>query len=127
MNVLAATTAPILAAALLALSPGSHAAPVLEKQSLFQAGTEGYFTYRIPGLLVTKGGAVLATVEARRGRGGDWDDNDVLLRRSLDGGRTWEKRRLIAANKTYGPGPISNFVMLGDRQSGAVHALFCHD
>jgi sialidase-1 len=114
-------------ATLTTLCSASDAAPLLEKQSLFQARTGEYFIYRIPGLLVTKGGAVLATVEARRGGGGDWDDNDVLLRRSLDGGRTWEKPRLVVANKTYGSGPVSNFVMLSDRESGTVHALFCHN
>lgn len=127
MRAFAATVVAILAVVFSALSPPVHAAPLLEKQNLFEAGTEGYLICRIPGLLVTKTGAVLATVEARRGRGGDWDDNDVLLRRSLDGGRTWDEPRLVAASKTYGRGPISNFVMMGDRQSGAVHALYCYD
>lgn len=117
----------LLAAGLLALPFASQAAPILEKQNLFEAGSGGYFIDRVPGLLVTRSGAVLATVEARRGRGGDWDSNDVLLRRSIDQGRTWQQPRLVASSQTYGPGPISNFVMLGDRQSGTVHALFCHD
>jgi sialidase-1 len=103
------------------------AAPRLEKQNLFAARTGGYFNYRIPGLVVTKRGVVLASVEARRGHGGDYDDNDVLLRRSLDGGRTWEKPRLVVANKTYGPGPVSNFVLLADHRDGAVLALYCYD
>jgi sialidase-1 len=107
-------------------APIVTAAPVLEKQDLFQAGNEGYFTYRIPGMVVTRGGVVLVTVEARRGRGGDWDENDVLLRRSVDRGRTWQKPRLLVANKTYGPGPISNFVMIADRD-GTVHAVYCYD
>lgn len=104
-----------------------QAAPLLEKQGLFEARTGGYHTYRVPGLLVTQRGVVLATAEARREGSGDWGDNDVLLRRSLDGGRTWDKPRLIVAQKTYGPGPISNFVMLSERGTGTVHALFCYD
>jgi len=57
-----------VAAALLTLSSAALAAPMLEKQDLFEAGAEGYYTYRIPGLLVTQRGAVLATAEARRGK-----------------------------------------------------------
>jgi len=33
---------------------------------------------------------------------------------------------VVADSKTYGPGPISNFVLISDRDSGVVHALFCH-
>ena len=42
---------------------------ICEKTTLFDARTEGYHTYRIPGLLVTKRGVVMATAEARRGTG----------------------------------------------------------
>ena len=100
---------------------------MLKKSILFSAGTGGYHLYRIPGLLVTPRGAVLATVEARRGHGGDWDDNDVVMRRSPDGRLTWEPGRLVVSQQQYGPGPVSNFVMIGDQLDGAVHALYCHD
>lgn len=101
--------------------------PSMEKQDLFVARNGGYRICRIPGLCVTPGGAVLATVEARRGGGGDYDDNDILLRRSIDGGRTWDAARLLVANATYGPGPVSNFVMIADPAACRVQALFCHD
>lgn len=100
---------------------------MLAKQDLFTAGAGGYHICRIPGLCVTPGGAVLASVEARRGGGGDYDDNDVLLRRSTDGGRSWDAPRRVAANADYGPGPVSNFVMVADAATGQVQALFCHD
>ncbi len=99
----------------------------ITKTHLFTAREGGYWTYRIPGLAVTPGGVVLATTEARRGKGGDWDGNDVLMRRSLDGGVTWEPPKLVVRHEDYGPGPISNFVMIPDRVTGVVHALFCHN
>jgi sialidase-1 len=99
---------------------------MLTKQSLFEARTGGYHTCRIPGLCVTPGGAVLVTTEARRGHGGDWDDNDLLLRRSTDGGQTWEPARVLAASRTYGPGPVSNCVLIADPGAGCTHGLFCH-
>ncbi len=100
---------------------------MLTKQPLFEARTRGYQNYRIPGLLVTNQGTVLATAEARRGGGGDYDNNDVVLRRSTDGGKTWEEPQLIVSHEQYGPGPISNFVMLSDSEFGCMHALYCHD
>lgn len=100
--------------------------PLLTKTPIFEARTNGYHVVRIPGLLVTANGVVLATGEARRGKGGDWDNNDVVMRRSLDNGQTWEPLRAVVENEKYGPGPISNFVMLTDREDGNVHALFCH-
>ncbi|MCL5999007.1 MAG: glycoside hydrolase [Chloroflexi bacterium] len=100
---------------------------MLEKTLIYTANTDSYHLYRIPGLLVTPRGVVLATAEARRGRGGDWDANDVVMRRSLDGGITWEPSRLVIGQQQYGEGPISNFVMIGDRHDAAVHALYCHN
>ena len=60
---------------------------MLHKTTLLRARTGSYWNVRVPGLLTTSRGVVLATVEARRGRGGEWDGNDVLLQRSPDGGR----------------------------------------
>ena len=86
----------------------------MHKQHLFEARTGGYRVYRIPGLLASAGGVVLATVEARRGGGGDWDANDILLRRSTDGGRTFGEPRVLATCETWGPGPASNLVLIDD-------------
>jgi sialidase-1 len=101
----------------------------MHKTTLFVARTGGYWNYRVPGILTTPRGVVLATAEARRGRGGDWDGNDVLLRRSPDGGVTWEPPRVVVACERYGPGPVSNFCMIADAGvfAGAVHALYCHN
>lgn len=100
---------------------------MLERTHLFEARTGGYHNYRVPGILCTPNGVLLATAEARRGGGGDWDGNDVLLRRSTDGGVTWREPQVVADCDRYGPGPISNFVLIGDRNDGSVHALYCHN
>jgi len=99
---------------------------MLTKTDIFTARTEGYWNYRVPGILCTARGVILATVEARTGTGSDWDGNDILLRRSLDGGISWQPPQLIVSHKIYGPGPVSNFSLFADGD-GTVHALYCHN
>ncbi len=100
---------------------------MIDKTHLFEGRTHGYHIYRVPGILCTQNNVLLATAEARRGRGGDWDGNDVVMRRSADGGQTWTPLRVVARCDMYGEGPIGNFVMISDRKDGAVHALYCHN
>ena len=54
-----------------------------------------YHTFRIPGMIVTSNGSILAFAEGRRGKGSDprRDKNapiDLVMRRSIDQGITWE-------------------------------------
>jgi sialidase-1 len=127
----------LAALALFALAaPGFTAEP--EKIDLFHADAGGYKLYRIPGVVVTKSGTVLAYCEARKTTS-DWATIDVLLRRSTDGGKTWsdptkiadvagpKPRNPIAVEKKFGTKDdvtYNNPVMIADR-SGAVHLLFC--
>lgn len=99
---------------------------MLEKVNIFEARTNGYWSFRVPGMVCTPRGVVLASAEARRGKGGDWDDNDILLRRSLDGGKSWLAPQRVVSQAQYGPGPVGNFVMIVDRDKEVVHALYCH-
>jgi sialidase-1 len=79
----------------LALAFALHAAEP-EKTDLFRAGEGGYASYRIPGIVVTAKGTVLAYCEARKNNAADWGEIHVLLRRSTDGGRTFDAPRQIA-------------------------------
>jgi sialidase-1 len=120
-------------------TPTATTAPLLEKLNLWRAGEGGYALYRIPGLLVTKRGSVLAWCEARKTPRGDWGTIDIQMRRSTDGGRTFDAPRTIA--NVEGPkqkNPVAlaqklgtndevtynNPVMIADK-NGAVHFLFC--
>ena len=124
------------------------AAPRLEKRDLFEAGKGGHKLYRIPGLVVTARGTVLAYCEARKHTGLDWDDIEILLRRSTDGGKTWSAPRglprpegKLPRNPTALANPelarraplvregqiaFNNPVAIADR-GGAVHFLYCVD
>jgi sialidase-1 len=125
---------------LLFAAPSSHAAePFLEKSDLFEAGREGYALYRIPGLVVTKKGTVLAYCEARRTGKSDWDTIDIMLRRSTDGGRTFSPRAKIAdvpGPKTKNPVALAQNLANTDdvtynnpvafaNRDGSVQFLFC--
>lgn len=131
---------PALRSYLLAATGSERsAAPSLEKIDLFESGKEDYALYRIPGLVVTKAGTVLAYCEARKTGKSDWDTIDLLLRRSTDGGKTWSSRTKFAdvpgpktknpvalAQKLANPEDVTynNPVAFANRD-GSVQMLFC--
>ena len=55
----------------------------------------GYHNYRIPSLLTTKKGTVLAMIEGRIGLNSDHAKNDIVLKRSTDNGNTWTAVKVI--------------------------------
>ncbi|MEV6111458.1 sialidase family protein [Streptomyces sp. NPDC052109] len=89
-------------------SPGravrAHAAPASARaypgcasSVPYVSGRGGYATYRIPAVVKTRHGTVLAFAEGRRDGAGDTGDIDVVLRRSTDGGCTWGPLTVVAA------------------------------
>ena len=56
---------------------------------LFESGTDGYHTFRIPAIIVTPGGRVLAFAEGRRNSESDTGDIDIVMKKSDDSGNTW--------------------------------------
>jgi sialidase-1 len=120
------------------LAPAAE--PFIDRTEVFEAGKGGYALYRIPGLVVTAKGAVLAYCEARRSNS-DWGAIDLMIRRSTDGGKTWsnpQKVEPIPGAKSKNPLIIghprvhtneltyNNPVVIADR-NGAIHFLFCFE
>ncbi len=68
---------------------GAGNANLPEQQDLFVSGRGGYHTYRIPSIVVTTKGTLLAFCEGRKNSRSDTGDIDLLMRRSTDGGKTW--------------------------------------
>lgn len=111
-----------------------------DKVDVFGAGSEGYPIYRIPTLVVTGKGTLIAVCEARQKVGGDWAEIDLVYRRSTDGGKTWGKQQVLADGSKY-TGPqnpaarrpkeraqeitCNNPVLIADPTAGIVHALYC--
>lgn len=83
--------------------------------NLWQNGTGDYKNYRIPSIVVTLKGTLLAFCEGREA--GDTGDINILLKRSFDNGLSWSKERIVwdDKNNTCGnPCPVV------DRQSGRI-------
>jgi len=91
--------------------------PFCEQTDVFIAGENGYHTYRIPAAIVTAKGTVLAFCEGRKSGSGDTGDIDTVLRRSFDGGRTWQPMQIVADD---GPNAIGNPCPVGDRNTGTI-------
>ncbi|MFE5107764.1 exo-alpha-sialidase [Streptomyces sp. NPDC056663] len=75
----------------------------------YRSGSGGYASYRIPAVVRTRAGALLAFAEGRVGGREDSGDIDVVVRRSRDGGCTWGPLKVVAAGRgdTRGnPAPV---------------------
>lgn len=70
-------------------------APSPEKIDVFTGGEDGYFSYRIPSLVVAPNGDLLVFCEGRKSNLSDDGDIDLLQKRSTDGGATWRPQDLI--------------------------------
>jgi sialidase-1 len=107
---------PLLAPAAAPLAAGEAPDPA----DPFVSGQGGYHTYRIPAIAVAPKGAVLLFCEGRKGGSGDSGDIDILLRRSLDGGRTWSPVQTVV---DAGPDTAGNPAPVVDGASGKVVLL----
>jgi len=105
----------------------SSAEGAIEQIDVFISGTEGYNTYRIPAIVRTRNGTLLAFCEGRKAGGGDAGDIDLMLRRSTDGGKTWEKMQIVHEAGGRAAVTIGNPCPVVDRETGTIWLPFCRN
>lgn len=90
------------------------------------AGDDNCHTYRIPGLITTNKGTLIAVYDNRYNNSKDLqEDIDVGLSRSTDGGQTWEPMKVIMDMGEYGGRPqqlngIGDPCVLYDHNTGTI-------
>ena len=88
---------------------GWAAGVTAESVDVFVAGTEGYHTFRIPSIIRTPKGALIAFAEGRKSGRGDAGNIDLVYKRSTDGGKSWSKLTVLwdhEDNTCGNPAPV---------------------
>ncbi|HEU5069611.1 MAG TPA: sialidase family protein [Verrucomicrobiae bacterium] len=87
---------------------------------VFIAGTDQFKSIRIPSVVVTRLGTVLAIAEGRA-QHADQANNKLILKRSTDGGKTWGAQQVIADD---GANCLNNPCSVVDRNTGRVIVMY---
>lgn len=103
-----------------AATPAAESPPASVSSSVFVSGQGGYHTYRIPSLIATSRGTLLAFAEGRKAGAGDAGEIDLLLKRSADRGATWSPPQTVWND---GPNTCGNPCPVLDRATGTMWLL----
>lgn len=102
------------------LQSAAAAPPVFEEQILVERGQAGFHTYRIPAAIHTTDNTVLFFCEARKTSSSDFAETHMFLRRSEDGGVTWQEPRIVWKDTSEPEVTIGNPCPVYDRETGKV-------
>lgn len=101
-------------------SPGGAASdinPAISYTTVFSQDQDGYNSFRVPSIVQTNDGTLLAFAEGRVDSPSDNGNIDIVLKRSFDGGATWGPLQVVDDN---GPGKAGNPVPIVDRRTGRI-------
>jgi sialidase-1 len=87
---------------------------------VFVPKTDGFVSIRIPAVVVSQKGTVLAFAEGRAANA-DQAKNKLILKRSTDGGKTWGQLAIIAQD---GDKPHNNPCAVVERHSGQILVVY---
>lgn len=113
---------PAITLLAVAALPAVAAGPA--KVDIFVSGTEGYHTFRIPSVIVSTKGTVLAFCEGRKKSRSDTGDIDLVLKRSDDGGKTWGPLQVVWDD---GDNTCGNPCPVVDRSTGTIWLPLTHN
>eukprot|EP00050_Salpingoeca_kvevrii_P008576 m.303703 g.303703 ORF g.303703 m.303703 type:complete len:390 (-) comp16122_c0_seq1:124-1293(-) len=106
-------------------------APAKETQiEVFTRGEGGYACIKIPYILATRNGTLLAFGEARHESCGDYAGTDLVWKRSTDGGSTWGPLGVVFSNSSVARNEsnvIGNAAPVQDRHTGRILLPFCRN
>ena len=106
--------------------PPAHAPLLRAGIALRQHGEDSVDTYRIPGLVTTNAGTLIAVYDVRYNSSVDLqEDIDIGINRSTDGGETWQPMQIIMDRGSWGGLPeeangVGDPSILVDRSSGTI-------
>ena len=113
-------------------------AKISEKEDVFEGGMhnqpnkDGIKSYRIPALLKTDKGTLIAGADERRLHSSDWGDIGMVIRRSEDNGKTWSDRVTItnlrdnpkASDPSIGSPVNIDMVLTQDPETKRIFAVY---
>ena len=113
-------------------------AKISEKEDVFEGGMhnqpnkDGIKSYRIPALLKTDKGTLIAGADERRLHSSDWGDIGMVVRRSEDKGKTWSDRVTItnlrdnpkASNPSIGSPVNIDMVLVQDPETKRIFSIY---
>ncbi len=84
-----------------------------EEYGIFDMGDYGSFNYRIPSIVTTADGVVIAGADQRHDHWSDWGNIDTVVRMSTDQGQTWSDLTTVIDLKSqpYDSGTQSAFLI----------------
>ena len=113
-------------------------AKVTDKLDVFQGGEnrkpnkDGIASYRIPALLKTDKGTLIAGTDERRLHHSDWGDIGMVVRRSNDNGKTWGDKIVISnprdnenAKRAHAGSPVNiDMALVQDPKTKRIFAIY---
>ena len=113
-------------------------AKISEKEDVFEGGMhnqpnkDGIKSYRIPALLKTDKGTLIAGADERRLHSSDWGDIGMVVRRSEDKGKTWSDRVTItnlrdnpkASDPSIGSPVNIDMVLVQDPETKRIFSIY---
>jgi sialidase-1 len=98
--------------------------PGVQHTALFRPGEEPGRAYRIPSMIVLPGDVVLAFAESRFDAMSDLLDINIVMKRSIDGGRIWSGIKTVIDEGRH---TVHSPTALYDKDTGTVWLAFCVD